>query len=62
MKTLQQITRCKRCGDLLSAHEKSHADHEGLCAFCDHMRSEALEIHQEIHAKNRVAKIHFRLV
>ncbi|MBD9361409.1 hypothetical protein [Methylomonas fluvii] len=62
MKTLQQITRCKRCGDLLSAHEKSYAAHEGLCAFCAQMRSEALEIHQEIQAKNRVAKIHFRLV
>jgi ribosomal protein L37E len=62
MKTLQQITRCKRCGDLLSVEEKSHTDNEGLCAFCDHMHSEALEIYQEIHAKNRVEKIRFRLV
>lgn len=62
MKIFQQLTRCKRCGDLLSAHEKSDTDNAGLCAFCDQMHSEALEIYQEMHAKNRVEKIRFRLV
>jgi ribosomal protein L37E len=62
MKSFQQITRCKRCGELLSSHEKSHADRAGLCAICDHMRSEALEIYRAVQEKNNGEKIRFRLV
>jgi hypothetical protein len=59
---IHKITRCKRCGDLLSAHEKLHRENGDLCAFCEHMRSEALEIYQEMHVKSHVEKNRFRLV
>lgn len=50
MKALRKITHCSRCGDLLSRHEKRHTESAGLCAFCDQIRSEALQIYQETHA------------
>ncbi len=44
MKTPQQSVYCSRCGDELSANEMLLLDGT-ICAFCDNMHSEALEIH-----------------
>lgn len=39
---------CDRCGDSLSQHEQRlYSDGEALCAFCEQMRSEALEIYRQ---------------
>jgi NMD protein affecting ribosome stability and mRNA decay len=43
-----QATHCLRCGDLLSHYEKLNVQ-GALCAFCDHIRSETLQIQEEIH-------------
>jgi hypothetical protein len=45
MKTSQQSIYCSRCGDELSADEMLMLD-GATCAFCDHIRAEALQIHE----------------
>jgi len=45
MKTSQQSIYCSRCGDELSPDEMLLLD-GSICAFCDHIRAEALEIHE----------------
>lgn len=49
MKTVRKVTHCVRCGDLLSRHERKHSAGGELCAFCDQIRSEALQIYQDNH-------------
>ena len=44
IKTNQQSFFCRRCGDQLSQDEiLNFTDH--LCVLCDHIHTEALEIH-----------------
>ncbi len=51
MKKPQISGHCSRCGDELSADEVSQVG-ESICAFCDNIRAEALEIHEQ-RAANR---------
>lgn len=43
MKRSQQSAYCSRCGDELSPDEMLQLD-GSICAFCDNIRSEALEM------------------
>lgn len=47
MKPQVKAIYCKRCGDRVS-HEERLLTGDNLCALCDHMSSEALEIHRAV--------------
>lgn len=51
MKMPQKSVHCSRCGDELSADEISQLE-GSICAFCDHIRTEAQQTH-ELRLANR---------
>ncbi len=56
MKARARVSSCKRCDAPLSRYEKLHSK-TALCAFCEHIRSEALEIYQKAHDDKKTLRV-----
>ena len=60
MKSRSKTCYCKHCGDIVPREERLLTGGD-ICALCDHMRSEALHIHQAV-SRDANGKARRRLV